>query len=422
MIFDRDSWHEIFSTLKKNKLRSFMTAFGVFWGIFMLIIMLGAGKGLYKGATNEFNRLASNSVFVWTRTTTIPFKGFPRGRKFYFDNEDIKALRQQIPVIEYIAPRNQLGGHRGVENVTRGLKDGAFAINGDYPEIIHIKLMNVVAGRFLNNLDLKENRKVAVIGTRVVEVLFEPKENPIGQYIEVKGVYFKVIGIFESKGEGDEADEDMQTVFIPFTTFQQVFNYGNRVSWFSLTSIKGVPASEVERQAVALLAKRHLVSPQDAPAFGRYNTEKEFNQMMNLFAGINFLTWFVGIFTLIAGVIGVSNIMLIVVKERTKEIGIRRAIGATPFGIVGQIVLESILLTTFAGYFGLVAAVGAVEFVATALEKSGSRAEFFKNPEVDLIMALIALGILILSGALAGLIPGKRAIGVRPVEAIRVEQ
>jgi putative ABC transport system permease protein len=172
---------------------------------------------------------------------------------------------------------------------------------------------------------------------------------------------------------------------------------------------------------VALLADRHQVSPDDAPAFGRYNTEKEFNQMVNLFAGIKFLTWFVGIFTLIAGVIGVSNIMLIVVKERTKEIGIRRAIGATPFGIVGQIVLESILLTTVAGYFGLVAAVGAVEFVATALERTGSRAEFFKNPEINLTIALFALGILILFGALAGLIPGKRAIGVRPVEAIRTE-
>jgi putative ABC transport system permease protein len=385
----------------------------------MLIIMLGAGTGLHNGAMNEFERLASNSVFIWTRTTTIPYKGFPRGRKFYFDNEDIQALRQQIPVIEYIAPRNQLGGHRGVANVTRGLKDGAFAINGDYPEIYHIKLMDIVAGRFLNHLDLKENRKVAVIGTRVVEVLFESTENPIGQYIEVKGVYFRVIGVFESRGEGDEADEDTQTVFIPFTTFQQVFNYGNQVSWFSLTSIKGVPASEVERRAVALLTKRHQVSPDDAAAFGRYNTEKEFNQMMNLFTGINFLTWFVGIFTLVAGVIGVSNIMLIVVKERTREIGIRRAIGATPFGIVGQIVLESILLTTFAGYFGLVAAVGAVEFVSTTLKKSGARAELFKNPEVDLTIAVIALGILILSGALAGLIPGKRAIRVKPVEAIR---
>jgi putative ABC transport system permease protein len=205
-------------------------------------------------------------------------------------------------------------------------------------------------------------------------------------------VYFKVIGLFKSKGEGDEAEEDTQTVFIPFTTFQQVFNYGNRVSWFSLTSITGVPASEVERKAVDLLAERHQVSPDDALAFGRYNTEKEYNQMMNLFAGINFLTWFVGTFTLIAGVIGVSNIMLIVVKERTKEIGIRRAIGATPFGIV-----------------------------STALKRTGSRTEFFKNPEVDLTIALIALGILILSGALAGLIPGKRAMSVKPVEAIRTE-
>ena len=421
MLFDRDSWGEIFSTLKKNKLRSFMTAFGVFWGIFMLVIMLGAGSGLYQGAMSQFNRLASNSVFVWTRTTTLAYKGYPRGRKFYFDNEDTEALRRHIPAIEHLAPRNQLGGHRGVANVTRGLKDGAFGITGDYPDIIHINLMDILSGRFLNRLDVKENRKVAVIGTRVEEVLFEPGESAIGQHIEVKGVHFKVIGVFQSKGEGDEADEDAQTVFIPFTTFQQVFNYGDRVSWFSLTSVKGVPASGVERQVVKLLSERHQVSPDDDLAFGRYNTEKEFNKMNNLFTGINFLTWFVGVFTLIAGVIGVSNIMLIVVKERTKEIGIRRALGATPFGIVGQIVSESVLLTTVAGYGGLVAAVAAVELVSTMLEKTGARSDYFKNPQVDLTVALIALGILIMSGVLAGLIPGQRAMRIRPVEAIRLE-
>jgi putative ABC transport system permease protein len=421
MLFDRDSWSEIFNTLKKNKLRSFMTAFGVFWGIFMLVVMLGAGNGLYQGAMTQFNRLASNSVFVWTQTTTIPFKGFPRGRKFYFDNDDTEALRRHIPAIEHIAPRNQLDGHRGVSNVTRGLKDGAFGITGDYPDIIHIKLMDILSGRFLNRLDLAQHRKVAVIGTRVKEVLFDPLEPTLGRYIEVKGVHFKVIGVFKSKGEGDEADEDAQTIFIPFTTFQQVFNYGNRVSWFSLTSVEGVPASEVEQQVVTLLAKRHQISPDDDLAFGRYNTEKEYNQMNNLFTGIHFLTWFVGIFTLIAGVIGVSNIMLIVVRERTKEIGIRRAIGATPFGIVGQIVSEAILLTTIAGYGGLVAAVVLVELVANMMERTGARNDYFKNPEVDLIIALMALAILVISGVLAGLIPGQRAMRIRPVEAIRAD-
>jgi putative ABC transport system permease protein len=421
MLFDRDNWQEILDTLRKNRLRSFMTAFGVFWGIFLLIIMLGAGNGLYNGAMNEFSRLASNSVFIWTRPTTQSYKGFPKGRRFYFNNEDIRALRQQIPEIKYIAPRNQLGGHRGVANVTRGLKEGAFNINGDYPEIIHIKLMDVITGRFLNHLDLKEKRKMAVIGRRVLEVLFEPDEDPIGKIIETQGVSFKIVGVFKSKGEGDEAEEETQTVFIPFTTFQQAFNYGNRVSWFSLTSIDGVPASEVENKAIRLLARRHQVSPDDKLAFGRWNTEKEYNRMKNLFTGIHFLTWFVGIFTLLAGVIGVSNIMLVVVRERTREIGIKRAIGATPFAVVSQIVMEAILLTTSAGYFGLVVGVGAVELVSSALKGSAGKMELFKNPEVDLTIAVIALAILVVSGAVAGLIPGRQAIRVKPVEAIRTE-
>jgi len=292
---------------------------------------------------------------------------------------------------------------------------------GDYPTIIHIKLMDITAGRFLNHLDLKERRKVAVIGTRVYDVLFDPGEDPIGQYIETRGVYFKVVGVFKSKGEGDEAEEETQTVFIPFTTFQHAFNYGDRVSWFSLTSKKDVPASVVERKAIALLADRHQVSPDDKLAFGRYNTEKEYKRMVELFFGINALTWFVGIFTLIAGVIGVSNIMLVIVKERTKEIGIKRAIGATPFAVMGQIILESILLTTVAGYFGLVAGVSVVELVSSVLKEAGAQMELFKNPQVDLAIALVAVGILVLSGALAGLIPGKRAITVKPVEAIRIE-
>lgn len=419
MITDRDTWQEIWATLKKNKLRSFMTAFGVFWGIFMLIVMLGAGTGLYNGAVSMFSRLASNSVFIWARSTTVPYKGFDRGRRIRLNDDDTLALRQQIPEIEYLAPRNQIGGHRGVANVTRGLQEGAFSINGDTPKIAYIKLMDIITGRFINPLDLKENRKVAVIGTRVAEVLFEPEENPIGDAIEINGVYFKVIGVFKSKGEGDKAEEDTQTVYIPFTTFQQVFNYGNRVSWFSLTAVEGVPASEVAKKAIAVLADRHQVSPKDTHAFGHYNTEIEFNRIRSLFTGINFLSWFVGIFTLIAGVIGVSNIMLIVVKERTREIGIRRAIGATPWGVMGQIILESILLTTSAGYGGLVCAVALVEVVSTAMEKMGGSVKVFKNPEVDLSTALIALGVLILAGALAGLIPGRRAIGIRPVEAIR---
>ncbi len=421
MIFDKDNWLEIASTLKQNKLRSFLTAFGVFWGIFMLIIMAGAGTGLYNGAMHDFQSLAANSVFLWTRPTTKPFKGFPRGRIFNFDNDDTTALRNHIPEIEHLAPRNQLGGFRKVTNVTRGLKDGAFSVYGDYPEIAYISLMDIVSGRFINHLDLKEKRKVAVIGTRVREILFEPDEDPIGQYILIKGVYFKVIGAFESRKEGDEADEETQSVFVPFTVFQQAFNYGNLVSWFSLTARKDVPASEVEKKAIAFLAERHQVAPDDVHAIGHWNTEKEFKKMNNLFIGINALIWFVGICTLIAGVIGVSNIMLFVVKERTREIGIKRAIGATPFAVISQIILESVLLTTVAGYFGLVFGVGITEMVAAALKGAGGGSEFFRNPEVSLSVATTALVVLIVSGAFAGLLPAKRAVSIKPVEAIRNE-
>jgi putative ABC transport system permease protein len=419
MIFDLNSWQEIFSALKKNRLRSFMTAFGVSWGIFILIIMLAAGNGLYKGVMNDFNRFISNSVLIWARTTTIPYKGFPRGRKFNFNIDDIKTLRQQIPEIEHIVPSNKLGGHRGAANVTRGIKDGAFNIQGSYPEIKYINLMDITRGRFVNHFDLKEKRKIAVIGNRVYELLFGKSENPIGQYINIKGVHFKVVGIFKSKREGDDAEEETLTIFIPFSTFQQVFNYGDLVGWFSLTSKHNVPASEVERKAIALLAGKHQVSPNDQPAIGRWNTEKEYNRITNLFYGIYILTWIVGIFTLIAGIIGVSNIMLFIVKERTREIGIKRAIGATPRSVVGQIILESIFLTTFAGYFGLIAGIGAIELISLTLKGMSIKINFFKNPEVDLVTALAAIGILMLFGALAGLIPGIKAISVKPVEAIR---
>ena len=421
MIFDKDNWIEIAGTLRKNKLRSCLTAFGVFWGIFMLIIMVAAGNGLYNGAMHDFQSLAANSVFLWTQPTTLPFKGFPRGRKFNFNNDDIGALRSHIPEIEYLAPRNQLGGFRQVTNVSRESKNGAFNIYGDYPEIAYISLMDIMSGRFINYLDLKEKRKVAVIGTRVREILFDPDEDPVGQHIRVKGVYFKIIGVFESRKEGDEAEEETQAIFIPFTVFQQAFNYGNLVSWFSLTARKDVPASEVEKKAIAFLAERHYVAPADVHAIGHWNTEKEYQKMTNLFTGINALIWFVGTCTLIAGVIGVSNIMLFVVKERTREIGIKRALGATPFAVIGQIILESVILTTVAGYLGLVFGVGITELVATAMKKAGGGSEFFKNPEVSLTVATTALAVLIVSGALAGMIPAKRAVSIKPVEAIRNE-
>lgn len=418
---DRDSWQEILATLSKNKLRSVLTAFGVFWGILMLVIMLGAGQGLKNGVTDDFSRFASNAVYMWTRATTIAYQGMPKGRRFGLTNEDIDALKRDIPEMEYLAPRLELPNSNGLNNVTRGLKTGTFDVYGDHPEIIHIRLMEVVQGRFLNQLDLERKRKVVVIGDRVLKELFDDGEDPVGKYIEISGVYFQVVGVFTIESLQDEDHDDLKTVYVPLTTFQQAFNYGRRVGWLSLTSKPGYSTEIIKDKAIKVLASRHKVSPDDKRAFGHWNSEKEFNKIHNLFNGINFLIWFVGVFTLLAGVIGVSNIMLIIIRERTKEIGIRRAIGATPFRIVSQIISESILLTAFSGYWGLVVGVAVLEGVSAVVEKTATRSSMFRNPEVDLEIAIIALVVLVVSGILAGLIPARRAIAIKPVDAIRMD-
>jgi len=422
-MFDRDHWQEIFHTLKKNKLRTFMTAFGVFWGIFMLIIMLGSGTGLKHGVTSGMGSFATNSVFVWTQSTTIPYKGFPRGRRFWFNNDDIQALKDNVPEIKYLAPKIRgWSSGDGTNNTVRKDKTGAFSILGDYPDWNKIDPMEMIKGRFINDLDIENKRKVAVIGTRVEEVLFSPDEDPIGQYIRIQGVYFQVVGVFKPLNTNISfGGEKEQSIFLPFTTLQKTYNYGNIVGWFSITSKDNVPASEVEEKAMQLLAARHDIHPDDKEAFGHFNLETEFKQMSGLFAGISGLIWIVGIGTLLAGVIGISNIMLVIVKERTKEIGIQRAIGASPFNIMSQIITESVFMTAIAGYFGLVAGVGLVEGINLFLVKNGINNEMFQRPEVDFDIAIKSLIILIIFGALAGIIPALRAVKIKPIDALRDE-
>jgi len=293
---------------------------------------------------------------------------------------------------------------------------------GDYPEWNLIDPVVIDNGRFLNHADIKEKRKVAVIGNKVNEVLFAPGENAVGQYIQIQGIYFQVIGVFKPKNSGVNFGGDKeQSVFIPLTTFQRVYNWGDIIGWFAFTSKPGVPASLVEEKASALLRRRHSVSPDDPQAIGSFNLEKQYNQMTGLFAGINGLIWVVGIGTLLAGVIGISNIMLVIVKERTKEIGIQRAIGASPLNIITQIITESVFLTTFAGYVGLVIGVGILELVNYALTNSGGDSNMFQNPNIDFNMAVSALIILVISGAVAGLIPARKAVSIKPIDALRYE-
>jgi putative ABC transport system permease protein len=418
---DPDSYREIFSTLKKNKLRTFFTAFGVFWGIFMLIIMLGSGNGLGNGVSAGMGDLATNSMFMWTQRTTIPYKGLPRGRFFNFNNSDTQALLENIPEIEYIAPRIQGYSRTGDNNVVRGDRTGNFRIQGDYPEFNLIDPMDIVQGRFINQIDIDEKRKNVVIGHRVYEEMFAAGENPIGEYIRISGVYFKIVGFCKSRKSDQQADRENQQIFMPFTTLQKTYNYGDVVGWYSMTAKDNTPVSELEAKAKDLLRKRHSISPDDDRAIGSANIEEEYQKMTNLFRGIEWLIWIVGIGTLLAGIVGVSNIMMIIVKERTQEIGIQRAIGATPFSIMAQIITESVFLTAFAGYVGLVFGVAVIEGINYMLSQPGVSTGMFSNPTVDFDVAVKALVILIVSGAVAGMIPARRAVSIKPIDALRDE-
>ena len=418
MILDLDHWREIKDALAANRTRTALTAFGVFWAIFMLLIMLGAGNGLRNGAGAMFAGTATNSFFIWTQGTSKPYKGLPARRNFEFDISDVDWLKRMVPEIDIVAPRSQLNGWMGGNSVQRGIKAGGFSVYGDVPEANLIQPLKIESGRFLNPNDLLEKRKVAIIGPKVREILFAKDENPLGENIWVKGVAFQVIGTFTVRRSGGEGDRDSQSIYVPLTTYQQAFNEGTTVGWLSVTADPGLRASVVEEKVLAMLARRHDVAPDDKRAFGHWNMEKEFSKIQGVFLAIKALTWIVGIGTLAAGAIGVSNVMLVIVRERTREIGIRRAIGATPFSVQSQIILESVLLTTMAGYLGLVGGVAIIEVVGIVVNKLGPGG-MFKNPEVSLTNGVQALVILIVAGALAGLIPARRATAVRPVDALR---
>ncbi len=420
-MFDLDKWQEIYATLSRNKLRTFLTAFGVFWGIFMLLIMLGAGNGMQNGVNAGFDSWASNSVFVWVQSTTKEYKGFKPGRRVDFDNDDLEAIKKNIKEVNVIAPRHRLGDFFGSTKVMRGTKEGSFKLSGDYPEYAQIETYKLQKGRFINQADITDKRKVAVIGQKVYEILFAKNEDPLGKFIQVNEVNFLVVGLLKKPSRAD--DEQVESITVPFSTFQYTFNMGKKVGWFGITAQPNVKASDVQKKVLKLLKERHKIHPDDAQALGSWNLEEEYNRINNLFVGMKWLSWFVGILTLVAGVIGVSNIMLVIIKERTKEIGIRRAIGATPFAIVSQIIMESVVLTSLAGYIGIVCGIGLLELINNLIEKAPSDGKevFFKNPGVDLNIAIIALTVLVVSGIFAGLIPAQRALSIKPVEALRAE-
>lgn len=422
-MFDIDRWKEIVSALKKNRLRSFLTAFGVFWGIFMLIIMAGAGKGVENGMFEGVGQVAQNSFFMWTNQTSEPYKGFRRGRWWSFDNEDVVFIKNSIPEADIVSPRIFAGGGSG-NNTVRNDKAASFYIKGDYPEWNNIDPAEILMGRWLNDVDIIQRRKVCVVGDQVVKELFESDENPIGEYLKVNGIYYQLVGVIKPVSNINMNGRSEESIFIPFSTMQVAYNYGSEVHVLGVTAKPGYSAALVEEKVIAAIKQRHKVAPSDVQAVSHINLEKQFKQFGALFDGIRILTWIVGLGTLLAGVIGVSNIMLVIVRERTQEIGVMRAIGATPRKVIGQIMLESVFITTIAGYIGLVFGILILEGMNYVLEIAKASEDsniFISNPSVNLTVALACLAVLVISGAIAGYIPARRAVRIKTIDALRAE-
>jgi putative ABC transport system permease protein len=416
-IFDKDSWQEIFGSIKKSKLRTAITVIGVLWGVFLFITLLGAAKGMENGFDREFKNLATNSIFLWAQRTERPYKGFQRGRSMRLKIQDVEAIKKQIPEVQFVVPRSVQGVFGGPPaSVKRNTNTKTYKLFGDYPILDNVNKVKIIDGRFINVNDINSERKVCIIGEKIVDELFKKDEKPVGDFLEINGSFFQVVGTYKDNGTSFEKDD---SIYIPFSTYRKINNTGENIGWMVIAASKDADIVEVEKNAKAILKRRHSVHPDDERAFGSFNFGEMFGKITGFVKGIKFLTWFVGISTLIAGVIAIGSILLITVKERTKEIGIRRAVGATPAKIRGQIVLESVFLTLLAGILGIIFA-GFVLMIVNATLAGGDGIPFV-NPTVNVGVALGAVAALVTFGSLIGLIPAQRAVMIRPIEALREE-
>lgn len=415
-----DTFQEIWFTLKQNRLRTMLTGFGVFWGIFMLVLLLGVGQGLKHGIEKSFSSDDRSSMWVSSRKTSVPYKGLAQGRNIQLTWADVKALSERVPEIDILSAEQSLGSvWRGDIYVTRGQRSGTFGVLGVAGRYFEIKkFQDYHHGRRLNDFDEAESRKVVVIGTRVAERLFDADENPVGQQIAVNGVSVKVIGVFYDSGwEGRMSER----IYMPLAVYQKTFGRGEDVGVIALTPKPGVDNQALSKQVLAVLQERHRVAPSDKTAIRIFDLAEQTKEVNATFTGVNLFLWFVGLGTLMAGVVGISNIMIISVKERTREIGVRKALGAPPINIMTAIVTESLLVTVTAGYIGLVASVGLLELYNLAAAQGGLSLPYFSSPQVDIGIAFSALAILVGIGALAGLVPAWHAAAISPIEAMREE-
>jgi putative ABC transport system permease protein len=410
-LFERDTWQEVFDSLSKNKLRSVLTMVGVWWGILLLIGLLGSARGIENSFNRLFGSFATNSVFVWGQSTSKPFKGFQEGKRVRLSLSDAKKVEENIEGIEFVVPRNQ-----NQSLVVHNFLSGSFGVNGDYPLLDQVQKKKMVEGRFINQLDIDDNKKVAVISDEIYKQLFEKDEDVIGKYIQINSINFKVVGLFENGNVNMGPTSD---IHIPFTTFQQIYNQGEEIGWMMITGKPEYSIKQIESDAKLLLKNLNKIHPKDDRAFGSFNLGKEFAKITGFLKGMQFLTWFVGIATLIAGVFAIGNILLITVKERTKEIGVRRAIGATPFEIKRQIVVEAVFITLLAGFFGIITG----GWILILIDKTIGQGDdaWMVNASVSIGIVFVALLILIVLGTLIGLIPANKATSIKPIDALREE-
>lgn len=410
-LFESDTWKEVYDSLTKNKVRTVITMIGVWWGILLLIALLGAARGMENSFNRIFGDFATNSVFIWGQNTSLPFKGFQEGKRVRLKLSHAHKIKENIEGIELVVPRS-----RSQALVVRNFLSGRYGVNGDYPLLDQIQKKKMLRGRFINQNDINSKRKAAIISEDVYKQLFDKNENPIGRYIQVNNMNFTVIGVFQNENVDMGPSSD---IHIPFTTFQQIYNRGDRIGWMVVTGKPEYNIKQIEEDIKLLLRNLNKIHPRDKRALGSFNLGKEFAKITGFLKGMQFLTWFVGIATLIAGVFAIGNILLITVKERTKEIGIRRALGATPFEIKRQIVVEAVFLTLLSGILGIITG-GWILIVIDKVWGQGDDATLV-NASVSIAVVFVALALLVLLGSLIGLIPAFKATRLKPIEALREE-
>jgi len=407
-------------TITRNKTRSIFTAFGVFWGILMLTLLLGTGNGLENGMKSNIEGIATNSCFFYADRTSENYKGYKKGREWNMKNSDIKIILANVPEIKYLAP--MLFGNSSENNTVRGDKAGTFSVMGNYPDYAHVQEQKIIYGRYINQVDIENNRKVCYIGNNVYNALFRPGENPVGQVIRSNGIYYTVVGVGAGLGKMQIGGKSDDQVVLPFTTMQIAYNQGDIIHFMAAVANDNVDASYIDKEVKNILKAQNSIAPNDDRAVGSFNISEAFKMFKYLFLGIRILIWIVGLGTLFAGAIGVSNIMLVSVRERTKEIGIRRALGAKPKDIMSQIINESLVLTAIAGFVGLSLGVGILALFDNYINNLPPEHKIFlQNIMIKFDVAILASVVLIFVGLLAGLLPAWRAMQIKPIEALSEE-